>query len=317
VALVNLGDTNRESAVYVSQAGSAGPFTKVTLAGYQNQTRLALAPVLPRIATPSTHPQVVYVLGGKAETPNLWRIDQTTARVVRDLPPPLFGGKRTGHGDTQDQSWYDMAVAADPSSPADVFIGGSTEHGPDNWEAALYKGTLTGTAAADDFSFGFLAANNLTPTSDPTYVGEGVHADVHIIRVSDDGRGVLVGCDGGVFASTSGGGSLSYSARNTGLAVTECGFVAAHPEHAGPVLAGTQDNGVIRRIGDSVWEMQWGGDGGGVCFHSQPGHGAFYVGQYTKVSWNGKGNFDEPIMRQAFIDAAKANPNIPALTGFG
>jgi hypothetical protein len=304
VSLVNLGDTNRESAVYASQAGASGPFIKIPLAGYTQRKRLALGAVMPTAAAPTTHPQVVYVLSGQKNVSQLWRIDGTTARVVRGTPPQLFGGSRTVGGrvlETNDQSWYDMAVGADPSNPAVVYIGGSAEYGSSNWDASLYRGSVTGTAAADNFSFGFQIANVATPNTDGTFVGDGVHSDVHVVRVSDDGATVLVGCDGGVFASTSRGSPLSFSARNTGLAVTECGFVASHPVHPGLVAAGTQDNGVIRRVGDTVWTQQWRGDGGGVCFHPQPGREAFLVGQYTNVDWSGNGRrFDPPIERQGF-----------------
>ena len=317
VAMVNLGDTNRKSGIYVSQAAPAAPlsFSEIVLPGYVNGKRLALAPVMPVAATPTTHPQIMYVLSGAKSSPQLWRVDATTAKVVRNLPPPLFGGTRNigaNARETNDQSWYDMAVAVDPSNPQQVFIGGSVEYGTTDWDASLYRGTVTGSAAADNFSFGFLAANNLTPNADASFIGRGVHADVHVVRVSDDGTNVWVGCDGGIFASASSGASLSFVARNTGLAVTECGFVASHPGHAGPVAAGTQDNGVIRRVGDTVWQYQsWGGDGGGVCFHPQAGREAFLMGQYTHVDWSGNGHFDPPIERAAFPGNVSPPPFAP------
>src|SRR5207244_12067730 len=97
VAMVNLGSTNRESSVYVSQAAPAAPFSfsKIALPGYVNGKRLALAPVMPVAATPTTHPQIMYVLSGAKSSPQLWRVDGKTAKVVRNLPPPLFGGPPT------------------------------------------------------------------------------------------------------------------------------------------------------------------------------------------------------------------------------
>lgn len=304
VALVNLGNTTAESAIYVSESGVAGPFDKITLPNYQRQNRIALAAAMPVTAAPTTHPQVVYVLSSAGKnTPRLWRIDGKNVHVVRNPPPPLFGGTRTvgaNPSETNDQSWYDMAVAVDPSNAQRIFLGGSTEMGSSGWNASLYRCTVAGAAAADNFSLDFLPANNLTPSSDPTFVGDRVHADVHVIRVSEDGTNVWIGCDGGVFASTTSGAAGSFSARNNGLAVTECGFVASHPVHPGPVAAGTQDNGVIRRIGDTIWQRQpWGGDGGGVHYHPQAGREAFLVGQYTNVDWNGNGHFDPPIERTA------------------
>jgi hypothetical protein len=304
VALVNLGRTSTDSAIYVSEAGVAGPFAKLNLPNYQPYNRIALAAALPTAAAPSTHPQVVYVLSSAGKgNPRLWRIDGKAVHVVRNLPPPLFGGTRTVGGkstETNDQSWYDMAIAVDPSNVQRVFFGGSAEIGTVGWNASLYRCTVSGTAAADDFSLDFAPANNLTPWTDPTFIGDGVHADIHCIRVSDDGINVWIGCDGGVFASSSRGAPGSFSARNTGLAITECGFVASHPAHPGPVATGTQDNGVIRRIGDTIWQRQpWGGDGGGVQYHPQPGRPAFLIGQYTNVGWYGNGHFDPPIARAA------------------
>ena len=318
VAMVNLGDTNvnRASTFRRPHRGRRFHSSEISPAGVAcNRKRLALAPVMPVAATPTTHPQIMYVLSGARSSPQLWRVDATTAKAVRNLPPPLFGGTRNigaNARETNDQSWYDMAVAVDPSNPQQVFIGGSVEYGTTDWDASLYRGTVTGSAAADNFSFGFLAANNLTPNADASFIGRGVHADVHVIRVSDDGTNVWVGCDGGIFASASSGASLSFAARNTGLAVTECGFVASHPGHAGPVAAGTQDNGVIRRVGDTVWQYQsWGGDGGGVCFHPQAGRDAFLMGQYTHVDWSGNGHFDPPIERAAFPGNVSPPPFAP------
>jgi len=303
VALVNLGSTSTESAIYVSEAGVAGPFVKVSLPNYQPANRIALAAVLPVAAAPSTHPQVVYVLSNAGlDSPRLWRIDTKTARVVRNLPPPLFGGTRTIGATptpTGNQSWYDMAIAADPSNAQRVFLGGSTEWSGADWNASLYRCTVSGTGAADNYSLDFAPANNSKPYNDATFVGSGVHADVHRIRVSDDGTNVWVGCDGGVFASTSGGAPTTFSARNTGLAITECGFVASHPGYPGPVVSGTQDNGVVRRVGDTIWEMVFGGDGGGVHYHPQPSREPFLVGQYVQFTWRGNGRFDKPNVRTA------------------
>jgi hypothetical protein len=204
-----------------------------------------------------------------------------------------------------------MAIAVDPSDPTQVYLGGSTELGTSGWNASLYGCAVSGTAAADDFALNFLPANNQTPSNDITFIGDGLHADIHSIVVSEDGNDVLIGCDGGVFASSLGGIVASFNARNNGLAVTECGFVTSHPGHPGPVAAGTQDNGVIRRIGDTIWERTpWGGDGGGVHYHPQPGREAFLIGQYTHVDWNGNGHFDPPIERPGLTFKPEADRSL-------
>ena len=111
-------------------------------AGLRERKASGTRPVMPVAATPTTHPQIMYVLSG-ANSPQLWRVDATMAKVVRNLPPPLFGGTRNigaNARETNDQSWYDMAVAVDPSNPQQVFIGGSVEYGTTDWDASLYRG---------------------------------------------------------------------------------------------------------------------------------------------------------------------------------
>jgi hypothetical protein len=291
VGLVNLGDTNRETAVYVCENLVTGPFDKIALPGYAGRRRIALAAVMPRPARPDEHPRVTYVLSGKAMEPRLWRIDGTVARRVRDMPPTLFG-----QDDDRDQSWYDMAIDTDASDQRRIFFGGKAV----GRGAALFRCRVLGDPAADDLEVDFDPANNDSPGDDSTHVGVGVHEDVHTVRVSADGQHVWVGCDGGVFHSSERGGRETFEARNTGLAVAQSGYVASHPAHAGPVASGTQDNGVITRVSDTIWEYRpWGNDGGGGVFHPQPARAAFLAGQYTNASWHGNGTFDPPVEREA------------------
>jgi hypothetical protein len=106
-----------------------------------------------------------------------------------------------------------------------------------------------------------------------------------------------VGCDGGVFRSEGAGLRHTFLSRNAGLAITETGFLASHPENEAYVVAGAQDNGTLMRVGDTVW--MWsdnnGGDGGSTLIH--PVKNRFFVGQYTGSAWYSNGNFSPPVQR--------------------
>src|SRR4029077_21248171 len=86
-------------------------------------------------------------------------------------------------------------------------------------------------------------------------------------------------------------------ARNTGMAVLECGYLATHPLVDGYMLAGTQDNGTLERIGDTLWRVRFSGDGGGVAFNPAAPQRVIY--QYTNADWNddGGGAFVRPVYR--------------------
>ncbi len=145
----------------------------------------------------------------------------------------------------------------------------------------------------------FRDANQKTPVQDPTYIGNAVHADVHALRFVNAPGGVelWVGCDGGVFRSRRGGDRHTFTPCNGGLAVLECGYVTSHPTNDALVVSGTQDNGKLIRVGDTVW-LHWGpggGDGGGVAFH--PVKPAYFAAQYTGASWSSNGLLTAPVLR--------------------
>lgn len=279
-----------DTGIWVSESGVDGPYEEVELDGRVTAGRLGLS-------VHKNDPSILYVLG---QGPKLWRIDGKTARKVRDLPKHLFG-------DDNDQSGYDLCVEAHPTNPNLVIVGGSTVKSDDEWSASLFRLMISGTAAADDFSCNFDQTKQDTPGTDAgTYIGNGVHADMHAIRFAGAPAGshVWVGCDGGVYRSTQSGDAYTYVARNNGLAVIEPGFVANHPTVAGAVLVGTQDNGALRRIGDTIWTKWIAGDGGGVAFH--PTLPAYHVGQYTSADWNSNdGSFVAPVWRTGSSEDSK------------
>ncbi len=247
----------------------------------------------------------VYVLAEIAGPPvdtRMFRFDATAtppvATRVRGVPGDLWGTQRD----------YDQAIAATVTTAgADrVFIGGSTVQPVREWSASLWAYDVGGTAAAPQL----VAAVGLARTGAPPggdgadragLVGNTVHADVHTIRVVGAAASpqVWVGCDGGVYVSDLGGRVNTFASRSTGLAALEPGFVAPHPTSSHFVAAGFQDNGTQVRVGDTVWEATFLGDGGGTVFH--PVHSQYVVTQYTGGDWYAQPatGYRDPLTRGA------------------
>jgi hypothetical protein len=287
VTLVGSGAAGHDG-VYRSTHGLAGPFTRITLANLQAGARLSLGEA-PHATTR------MYVLGKRPSPTNpanntghahLWQIDVSAAvasvREIQNFPVGLFVSevKLTGGNlviTESDQSDYDQAIAVRQVGTNDVVtVGGSLESNG-AWDAALFD--LTITTVAGNLTTNFSVANQTSPATDAaTFIGAGIHPDVHIVR-NAAGAAQWVGCDGGVFRR-SGGTNRSL---NAGLASAEPGIIASHPTLDGPVLAGTQDNGAIQRIGDTLWRLQRKGDGGGCLFHPTKPHQT--IMQYVNASW--------------------------------
>jgi hypothetical protein len=150
---------------------------------------------------------VVYVLGSG---PLLWRVNGTSVTEIQDLPKDLFGGK---YG----QSFYDMAIAVRPDNKDMVAVGGSTVSSDSEWSGAIFQFTVA-PAAGGGVSAGFQAANQASPDQDPTFIGTGVHGDIHQIRFIAVGTEMhmWVPCDGGIFRSTHAGHVTRSSTAMTG-----------------------------------------------------------------------------------------------------
>jgi hypothetical protein len=252
------------------RAEGSDSFTRVTLpsgaGGAPPTTRFSLA------ASPSG--DTVWVLG---EGPRVWRIDATVdtpaGLLVGSVPPNLWGGDPVNDSK--------VVLAVDPSNTANIALGGTTD-APD---AALFIGAVTGPPAGP-LAFTLAGAHR----------GQGVHVDLLAIRFTTDGTRVWVACDGGVFVSSASGGEGTFVARNTGLPVVEAGFVACHPTNDAALVLGAQDNATQRRVGETIWRFEQGGDGGGVAFDQVDTHR--YVAQNTRSDWsNGPNPPGAPVRR--------------------
>ncbi|HEY7487644.1 MAG TPA: hypothetical protein VH912_24535 [Streptosporangiaceae bacterium] len=268
-----------DSGVWVSESGVDGPFRFVNLPGSEKNSRFGIA------KAPSDE-RVLYVLG---KGPHLWRmrassddIGDIAADEVEKVPVRLFG---LG---AKDQSYYDLALAVDPERSDQVVLGGSTAF-VDDHNAALFRCKVSPEGGVWKLDYTIDKKederNELKQATDRTFIGEGIHADVHQIvwRKVGTRRDMWVACDGGVFLSRANGDRGTFVSRNTGIASLEAGFVAGHPTNDVAMIIGTQDNGVLKRIGDTLWVVALEGDGGGVAYH--PTDPRQFVGQYTRARW--------------------------------
>lgn len=160
------------------------------------------------------------------------------------------------------QGWYDLAVEIEPGTADTVWVAGDWTFTGGNYNLALWRGVLTGTGTATP-NFGF--TNTGTPAADATYRGLNMHADGHAIGFPSNGLAapVWVGCDGGVFMSTTGANG-TFLPRNTGLAITEINYIGQRQDTDAVIFSGCQDNGTVRFRGEPAWFESPAGDGGGV-----------------------------------------------------
>jgi hypothetical protein len=207
----------------------------------------------------------------------LWSVTALEATPVvtqiNGVPLDLFGT----------QADYDMCVAVHPDVRTRVYVGGSFVKSDGDYNGGIYRMEVSGTTAT------------------PTLIGSGVHADDHVIRVGpvagfSPKRAVWVGCDGGMFCSDKDGDPKTFIARNNGLAVLQAGYVAGHATNCGIVAAGFQDNGTAVRVGDTVWEETFKGDGGGIVY--DPSGANRYFRQYIHADWEANDGGVRPVLRR-------------------
>jgi hypothetical protein len=274
---------------------------------FANRISLALVPGTSR----------VYVLAevtvAGVPTPSVWQITDVLAAPQGVVPVPGVPRFLFGDPARPTQGWYDHGIAVEAVGGNDrLYLGGSTvkprTDAEGQWSASLWCLETPSPPAA-------VAA--LTPPATISLhgnppagsgadqdglIGNNVHADVHAIRLTANSvapnRHVWVGCDGGVYVSEHSGRVNTFAARNTGLATLEPVFLGAHPTSSHFQSAGFQDNGTQVRVGDTVWEEIFVGDGGGTAFH--PIRSDILIAQYTRGTWNGTPASDylDPLTRQ-------------------
>jgi streptogramin lyase len=135
------------------------------------------------------------------------------------------------------QGWYDTALAVDPSNPAMVYAGGSSNSGGPNVIESRDGGATWSDISAP-------------------------HTDQHAL-VFDANRRLLVGSDGGLWRlDNPTPGQVQWTDLNGNLAITQLYGIALDPTNPAIVYGGTQDNGSARFNGGRAWTGIGGGDVG-------------------------------------------------------
>lgn len=255
----------------------------------------------------------VYALCVSAGAASVYQIPDATLNppvgaAVNGVPATLFRGGQADYDQCIVVDRAPVPVASDLDGTADgvvdrLFLGGDTVNptGTSDWAASLWA--MDVQAATTLQPAPGLSTTGVPPAGDGAtdagLVGNNVHPDVHVVRLSGPvgNRSLWVGCDGGVYVSTQGGRVHSFAPRMTGLATLEPGFLANHPTSNQFLAAGIQDNGVLVRSGDTVWEEVFEGDGGGVVFH--PTASDVLIGEWMQGTWQcNHASFRDPLQRR-------------------
>ena len=191
------------------------------------------------------------------EVPTIYKSTNGGANWAATTATPAF---------TSGQSWYNMAVAIDPTNANNVIVGALD----------CYKTTNGGTS--------WTKISEWVGTT-----GQYVHADQQTITWRSNNQ-VLIGCDGGVHYSANGGTTISD--RNEGLRIKQFYSVAVHPTSTNYFLAGAQDNGVhqLNNAGLGASVEVTGGDGAFVQIDQNEGQyqwGSYVYNQYRRSTNSG------------------------------
>jgi len=100
-------------------------------------------------------------------------------------------------------------------------------------------------------------STNEGQTGSWSYIGSGVHADIHDI-VINNGK-IYVATDGGLFRSDNGGNS--WTDLSDGLQITEIYRMSGSETNPDLYYVGTQDNGTLKRTSGSTFNHVLGADG--------------------------------------------------------
>jgi hypothetical protein len=192
------------------------------------------------VAAQPTDETVLYALVASGSSfQGLYRLDGGAGpwRVVSGLPS--LGG----------QAVYNIPLAVDPNNVDRVYMAGQVFGG----DGSIFRCAVTSSGAGP----------SLTYSMTSTFIGTGVHADVHdLVHVPGDSSTLWTGCDGGVWRTTDATGAATFEHRNTGLATFCCNQFSQDPAQPAIGMVGLQDNGTARYTGEEAWLHVAGGDGG-------------------------------------------------------
>lgn len=189
------------------------------------------------LAVSEDQPDWIYALTGKESDASFHGLylstDSGVSFQLQANTPNLFGYAMAGDDDNG-QSWYDMAIDADPNNASTVFVGGINV-----WKS---------TDAGQNWSIN-------THWVYPSSVGY-THADIHELRFFNGN--LYCGSDGGIFTTSDSGNN--WTDLTPGMQISQFYRLALSPQNAGIVIGGTQDNG-SNLLQNNTWTHVYGADG--------------------------------------------------------
>lgn len=257
------------------------------------------------LAARPTDPSVLYALVANATTTDfegLHRLDGGAGAWQTVSGLPALGG----------QSNYNLALAVDPNNANLVYMAGSVGPGGDG---SIFRCAVTPSGATPP-----------TYSMTSTFIGQGVHADVHVLaHAPGDSSTLWTGCDGGVWRTTTATGAGTFVHRNTGLATFCCNAFSQHPTQPAVGIVGLQDNGTARYTGEEAWLHVAHGDGGTpVIDWANPNNVMVKVNRNTFLATDGGQSVasfsaitgaDAPIFGAPIV-TTPYNPGTPADAGY-
>lgn len=164
------------------------------------------------------------------------------------------------------QGWYDLAIAADPTVPGNVGIGGVNY-----WSSRNYGDSFT-----------------LTTHHNGGWSRPEIHADIHDLIYTRDGDKLLLANDGGLsqYSKT----TDEFTNLGYGLPITQFYKIGVSQSSSDFVSGGSQDNGTFMRI-DGNWIRARGADGMETAidpFDSDIRYASIYYGTFYRTTNGGQ-----------------------------
>ncbi len=192
-------------------------------------------------------PATVYV--AVANSWNALALYRTTTAPAGDSVPASTAWVSLAVPPGADQLTYNLVLAVHPTQPDIVYLG----------EKRLWRTTTGGVTGG--------SGNPWEQCGKVTTSSQGIHWDQHALYVDPrfgapgtyDGIRLWAGNDGGVWRSVDGG--TNFGPRNRGLPTLQFFQVVSHPTARPVMVAGAQDNGVLRSDGSGAWLEISQGDG--------------------------------------------------------
>jgi hypothetical protein len=230
------------AATHGANTGAAGNWTNVTPTFSSTIFRIELA------CAPSNAQRALAICHDSASdvVTAIYRTNDGGSNWT-SIPVPNTSSNGSTQVFTNDQAWFNIAVAFDPNNADNIVMGGldlvRSKDAGNSW---------TQVAAWSLFGTTFTAANN-------------IHADHHIV-VFDGSNNCIVGTDGGLYYSQNimNDPLPAFTEKNSNLNITQYYAADFHPTNANYFLAGAQDNGSHRlnAPGIATATSASGGDGG-------------------------------------------------------